>query len=99
MVIFAAQRTADDEAGYAAAAETMDRLAAQQPGYCGMISTRGANGFGITVSYWADDNAAKAWRDEPEHSRMREAGRDRWYESYTIDVAEITRGYEWTQRG
>jgi heme-degrading monooxygenase HmoA len=98
-VIFASQRTGDDAAGYAAAADAMAALAAQQPGYRGMASARGDDGFGITVSYWADDTAAKAWRDHPEHAQIRDAGRDRWYSHYTLDVAEVTRGYDWTKRG
>jgi heme-degrading monooxygenase HmoA len=96
-VIFIAQRTADDDAGYGAAAAQMDALAAQQPGYCGIDSVRGTNGLGITVSYWADDIAAKAWRDHPEHAAIREAGRDRWYSRYNLHVAAVTRSYDWTK--
>ena len=53
----------------------MDALAAAQPGYRGVDSARGADGLGITVSYWADDAAAIAWRDHPEHAAIRERGR------------------------
>jgi heme-degrading monooxygenase HmoA len=94
-VIFAAQHSGQDLHGYALAAEAMDTLAAQQPGYLGMDHAGGANGYGITVSYWADDASARAWRDDPEHRAAREAGRDRWYTSYTIHVARIERGYAW----
>ena len=59
-VIFAAQRTSEDEAGYQKAAADMVALAERQPGFQGLRSTRGADGFGITVSYWADEAAAKA---------------------------------------
>ncbi len=98
-VIFIAQRTSDDDAGYGASARDMDMLAAQQPGYHGMDSVRGADGLGITVSYWADDATAKAWRDHPEHKAIRDAGRDRWYAHYDLHVAEVTRSYDWTKRG
>ena len=57
-VIFASVRNGDDAAGYDAAAIAMERLAARQPGYRGIESARGADGAGITVSYWADDAAA-----------------------------------------
>ena len=96
-VIFIAQRTLNDDAGYSAAATAMDALAAQQPGYRGIDSTRGTDGLGITVSYWADDAAAKAWRDHPEHAEIREAGRDRWYSHYDLHVAEVTRSYDWAK--
>lgn len=94
-VIFIAQRTGDDDDGYAAAATAMDMLAAQQPGYLGMESVRGASGLGITVSYWRSDDAAKAWRDHSDHKVIRDTGRDRWYSHYSLHVAEITRSYDW----
>ena len=95
-VIFASQLSGRDLVGYAAAASAMDRLAAAQPGYCGMDSARGPDGFGLTVSYWADDAAARAWRDHPVHARTREAGRARWYQRYTVAVARVERDYDWT---
>lgn len=94
-VIFIARRTGDDDAGYASAAATMDMLAAQQPGYIAMDSVRGPDGLGITVSYWASDTHAKAWRDDQEHAAIRDAGRERWYSDYSLHVGEITRSYDW----
>lgn len=94
-VIFASRRNGRDPAGYDAATAAMDRLAAAQPGYRGVESARGADGFGITVSYWADDAAAIAWRDHPEHAATREAGRARWYGGYTVTVTRVERGYHW----
>jgi heme-degrading monooxygenase HmoA len=94
-VIFAAQRTGADEPGYGAASQAMCALAARQPGYRGIESARGTDGFGITVSYWADDGAAKAWRDHPQHAAIRDAGRGAWYESYRVTVARVERGYSW----
>lgn len=96
-VIFSSTRNGRDAAGYAAAAEEMDRRAAAMPGYLGIEATRGADGFGITVSYWASEADAIAWRDDPDHRAARDAGRDRWYDSYRITVATITRGYAWTR--
>jgi heme-degrading monooxygenase HmoA len=96
-VIFVAQRLLDEDAGYRASAAAMDALAAQQPGYIGIDSVRGADGFGITVSYWADEAAATAWRDHPEHAEIREAGRNRWYGSYDLHVAAVTRSYDWAR--
>lgn len=94
-VIFVSVRTDDDGAGYAAAATAMDALAAEQPGYRGMESVRASDRMGITVSYWADDASAKAWRDHPEHKMIRDLGRSRWYERYDLVVAEVTRDYDW----
>jgi heme-degrading monooxygenase HmoA len=94
-VIFVAQRTDLDADGYAKAAAMMDELAAQQDGYIGIDSVRGADGHGITVSYWADEASAKAWRDHADHAAMREAGRNQWYSDYSLHVAQVTRSYDW----
>lgn len=94
-VIFTSQRSGQDALGYAEMAEQMDALAALQPGFLGMDHAGGSDGFGITVSYWADDSSAKAWRDNAQHRAAREAGRGRWYSHYTLHVARIERGYAW----
>jgi len=60
-----------------------------------MMSARERDGFGITVSYWADEASAVAWRDHPDHARTRAAGRARWYDSYQVVVAAVTRDYAW----
>jgi heme-degrading monooxygenase HmoA len=96
-VIFLSTRNDDDADGYAMAAAEMDALAAAQPGYLGMDSARGADGFGITVSYWADEAAALAWRAHPDHTAIRERGRGVWYADYRVDVAQITRSYDWSR--
>ena len=51
-VIFTSTRTAVDD-GYGSMADRMVELASQQPGFLGVESTRGADGLGITVSYWS----------------------------------------------
>lgn len=94
-VIFIAQRTDVDEAGYRDAATAMVALAKAQDGFVGIDSVREENGLGITISYWENDVAAKAWRDNAEHSRIRDAGRNRWYSHYSLHVACITRSYDW----
>jgi len=94
-VIFVAQRTELDADGYARAAAMMDELAARQDGYLGIDSVRGADGLGITVSYWKTEASAKAWRDHPDHAAMRDAGRDRWYSDYSLHMSQVTRSYDW----
>lgn len=77
-VIFTSLRTEGDH-GYEQAAERMVQLARQQPGFLGVESARGADGLGITVSYWASEAAILAWKHHPEHSAIRERGRSTWY--------------------
>ena len=95
VVIFLSIRTQADDAGYGEAAAAMGSLAAVQPGYRGIESTRGADGLGITLSFWADEASALLWRDHPEHKAIRDAGRDRWYQNYEVIVCEAQRSYAW----
>ena len=92
-VIFSSRRSAHDDALYQATAARMLELARQQPGFLGEESTRGADGFGITVAYWASESDALRWKGHAEHRIAQETGRARWYEHYEIRVATVTRAY------
>ena len=100
-VIFSSRRLGHDQpvddANYAAAAERMVELAAGQPGFLGIESSRDGAGFGITVSYWRSGEDVIAWRGQVEHAATRELGRERWYEHYELRVAVVERAYGWDQ--
>lgn len=92
-VIFSSQR-ADGDSGYAAMAEKMARMAAATPGCIGMESARDEDGFGITVSYWTDEAAIRAWKADASHLAAQHLGKTRWYEQYRLRVARIERHYD-----
>ncbi|MGX9350236.1 antibiotic biosynthesis monooxygenase family protein [Shimia sp. W99] len=92
-VIFTAQRREGDQ-GYGAMADRMVELAAAQPGYIGIETTRDAEGLGITVSYWQDEAALMAWKQVSEHLLAQKLGKTRWYEHYTLRVAKVERAYD-----
>lgn len=94
-VTFLSRLTGRDPAGYDRASRRMEMLARDQPGFAGIASARGADGMGITRSLWTDEAAALAWRDHPEHAAIRDAGRDRWYEAYEVEVSRVLRRYRW----
>src|SRR3546814_13302765 len=76
-VVFSSLRRDGDDDGYAAAADRMVELAREQPGFLGVESTRGADGFGITVSYWEIAEEIRAWRRHAEHADQGRTGRAR----------------------
>lgn len=92
VVTFASQRT-DGDHGYGAMAEEMVALAAKQPGYLGVESARGADGFGITNSFWADEASIRAWKAEVDHLEAQRRGRTEWYSAYAVRVGRIERAY------
>jgi heme-degrading monooxygenase HmoA len=82
----------DDDSGddgYEAMAARMLELAHAQPGFVAVESARGADGFGITVSYWTDRAAIAAWQRNSEHLVAQHLGRARWYESFHLVVTEL----------
>lgn len=91
-VIFSSQRGETDPA-YEQSAERMLELARQQPGFLGVESARGEDGFGITVSYWSSEAAILAWKQHPEHSAIRERGRAQWYRQFSTRVSKVQRAY------
>ncbi|WP_447788784.1 MULTISPECIES: antibiotic biosynthesis monooxygenase family protein [Pseudomonas] len=95
-VIFTSLRT-DGDHGYEQAAERMVELAREQPGFLGVESARGADGLGITVSYWDSEAAILAWKHHPEHSAIRERGRSTWYSAWHTRVCRVERAYAFKQ--
>lgn len=91
-VIFSSRRT-DGDNGYSQTADRMVALAADQPGFLGVESVRGADGFGITVSYWESVEAISRWRAHAEHRLAQENGKAAWYEHYEIRIARVERAY------
>lgn len=92
-VIFFSRLT-DDPDGYDEMAASMEELAAAQPGYRGIRSVRDPlTREGITVSYWADEAAARAWRAHAEH-RVAQLKSGSWYSVYGVEVATVMRSYQ-----
>lgn len=92
-VIFASQRKPGDN-GYGAAAERMIEIAPRMPGYLGVESVRGADGFGITVCYWKDEASIRGWKAQADHHAAQERGKSDWYEHYELKVAKVERAYD-----
>lgn len=92
-VIFSATLKANAE-GYADMAANMEELAKTMPGYLGIESARGEDGFGITVSYWESEEAIANWKKNADHLKAQARGRAEWYEEYQVRVAKVERAYD-----
>ncbi len=96
-VIFSSRRYGTD-GEYDEMSRRMEDLARQQPGFLSIESARGSDGFGITVSYWTDEEAIGAWKQNAEHLVAQKRGRREWYSDYTVRVARVERSYGLTRR-
>lgn len=91
VVIFRARvRALDDE--YSRVAARLRELALQQFGCLEFQAlTEGENE--VALSYWPDEPSIRAWKAHAEHVLAQQLGRERWYASYSVQVAQITREY------
>ncbi|MDN3640562.1 antibiotic biosynthesis monooxygenase [Simiduia curdlanivorans] len=90
-VIFSSTRTPVEQ-GYGETADAMVELAHQQPGFLGVESVRDSD-LGITVSYWADLDAIRAWKQQADHQMAQQLGKERWYGNYVTRIAKVERDY------
>jgi heme-degrading monooxygenase HmoA len=91
-VIFTSTRTEGDN-GYAATAQRMEELAAEQPGYLGFEGARNPDGTGVSVSYWRSAGDARSWKQVAEHLVAQQHGMAEWYSAYTVRIATVEREY------
>ncbi|MGZ3742455.1 MAG: GNAT family N-acetyltransferase [Pseudobdellovibrionaceae bacterium] len=96
-VIFTSKRTEEDQAGYENVAQRMLELAQKQKGFISAESIRDSEGLGITVSYWRAAEDIKNWKAHSEHLLAQEAGRSKWYESFTTRICRVEREYRFSR--
>ena len=95
-VVFTSTRTAGDD-GYGDMSNHMADLVNDVDGFLGMDSVRGADGRGITVGYFRDDEALKNWRENLEHREAMQLGRVKWYDEYSLHITRVERSYTWSR--
>ncbi|OQY13187.1 MAG: antibiotic biosynthesis monooxygenase [Desulfobacteraceae bacterium 4572_187] len=89
-VIFTSCRT-DGDNGYGEMADRMVELASKQPGFLGIESAR--ESVGITVSYWADLESIKLWKQNTEHLIAQKEGKDIWYAEFKTRISMVEKDY------
>ncbi|MET9012698.1 antibiotic biosynthesis monooxygenase [Streptomyces olivaceoviridis] len=90
-------RPAADLEGYAAMSERMAELGETQPGYLGRESLTDEDGRDLVVIYYSDEASIAAWKAHPEHLEAQRLGRERWYSSYSVEVARVERVYAFSR--
>lgn len=92
VVIFKAKvRQFDDE--YSQTAQRMRELALTEFG-CLEFNAVTEGDLEIALSYWPSEDHIKAWKQHTEHLAAQKLGKQRWYESYSVEVVEVKRSYK-----
>ena len=79
-----------DDAGdeYGTTADEMERLGRAMPGFVDFKSFAAADGERVSLVTFADAESQRAWRTQVDHRAAQQAGRDRFYARYSIQVCE-----------
>ena len=86
-----------DVAAYEALNEQMFRLVQTMPGFVA------ADGYGtpetgdISVVRFESLEALRAWREHPDHLVAQRRGKTEFYASYTVEVCEVVRAYDFAR--
>ena len=52
----------------------------------------------LSLSFWRDEEAVRAWRNTEEHRQAQKAGRDGVFAGYRLRIAQVIRDYGMTER-
>jgi heme-degrading monooxygenase HmoA len=95
VVVFTSVRTQTHRDEYASMAAEMEQRVAGYPGFQRMESVRDpSTGRGVTVAWFEDHEAVRAWRVDAEHAEAQRRGKQDFYQHYTVTVADVVREYE-----
>ena len=83
--------------GYAEMAQEMLDTARSMPGFVDVKAFKADDGERLTLVWWQDEDTLRAWRTHARHLVAQKAGRDRWYEYYDLEVAEVIRSKRFTR--
>ena len=89
VILFRSRLSEDAGEDYQVKAEEMLAYAKTQPGYIDFKQYTAEDGERLTVVKWNDRESLDAWRNDARHREAKKAGRDRWYASYDIEIAEV----------
>jgi heme-degrading monooxygenase HmoA len=91
VTVFRNRPRAEAAAEYADLAPRMQSLATAMPGFVDAKTFTAEDGERVTIATFADEDSQRAWRDQVDHRAAQQAGRDRIYATYTIQVCRTLR--------
>ena len=91
-VIFKAEINKIDKL-YSAIANRMRELAINEYGCIKFSSVTEGNNE-IAISYWNTKEQIKEWKQNKEHLKAQELGKNKWYKTYSVEIVEVISQYE-----
>jgi heme-degrading monooxygenase HmoA len=97
LVVLFRSKLVDAPDGYGEMAQEMLALAKTMPGFIDVKAFKADDGERLTLVWWQDEDTLSAWRTNARHLVAQKAGRERWYEYYKLEVAEVKRAKDFTR--
>ena len=91
VILFRSRLTSEAGADYKDLDAELSETVKSQDGFVDVKSFSAADGERLTVVWWRDQESLAKWKALPRHAEAQRAGRQKWYEYYKMDVAEIVR--------
>jgi len=91
VVLFRTRLRAEAGPDYVPLAERMLALAQAVPGFVSFKHYGAPDGERISVVEFASADAARSWRDHPEHREAQRRGRSEFYSWYRLQVCDQVR--------
>jgi heme-degrading monooxygenase HmoA len=91
VILFRSRLTPEAGDDYSTHDAELSETVKSQDGFVDVKSFKAADGERLTVVWWRDQASLAKWKALPRHAEAQRSGRQKWYEYYKMDVAEIVR--------
>jgi len=91
VIVFRSRLTPEAGEDYQALDAELEHRVSTQPGYVTHKSYQATDGERLTLVWFQDQESLRSWKMLPRHLEAQRQGRERWYEFYEMDVAEVVR--------
>jgi heme-degrading monooxygenase HmoA len=97
LIVFRSKLTAAAGEDYRRMNDAMSAHAKTFPGFIEAKSFTAEDGERLALVRWQDAATLEAWATDVKHRQAQRLGRERWYEYYKIEVAEVIRSSDFTR--
>jgi heme-degrading monooxygenase HmoA len=91
VILFRSKLTPEAGQDYTDRDAELAELVKTQPGFLAVKSFKAEDGERLTIVWWKDRETLELWRNNARHSETKQLGRQKWYEYYKMEVAEVYR--------
>ena len=93
IVLFRSKLTSEAREDYGTMALEMLERARTLKGFVDFKSFSAEDGEHLSVIRWESLETLRAWTDDVRHVVAQRLGREKWYEYFRVEVAEVVRSY------